>query len=782
MRCTARRAASLRRFLGWIVGMACLLIGGTALNASPPEPAWRAQWIGPTLDKAKKTEKTENLWTCYRKTFALAATPAHAVARIAVDSRYWLWVNGRLVIFEGGLKRGPNPADTYYDVVDLSPFLARGTNTIAVLAWYWGKDGFSHKSSGKPGLLFELNAGRQSVLSDVSWKTKVHPAYAKAQGPEPNFRLSEFPIRFDAQADIPNWTAAEYADDDWQSPVESGLPPAAPWNRLWPRSIPQWKNSGLREYANAADLPAKSNGQVIAARLPYNAQITPYLKINAPAGLTLTLRTDDRLNEIYAQYVTRAGVQEFEALAWMNGHTVLYDIPKGVQVLALKYRETGYDTDLSGAFTCDNTLYSRLWTKAQRTLYITMRDNYMDCPDRERAQWWGDAVNEIGETFYALSPSSNLLTRKAISDLIEWQRPDHALFAPCPAGNWNKELPPQMLASVGKYGFWTYYLYTGDAQTLTVAYPHIRDYLALWKTDDGGLIAHRSGDWDWSDWGDNIDARLLDNAWFCLALEGAANMAGRLGRRDEAADYRARRVALIAAVNKRLWDGQAYRTPAYRGATDDRGNGLAVVAGIADAGKFAALKRVLAQERHASPYMEKYALEALVLMGDPDAALARMAQRYGAIAAGPLTTLPEEWGSGGTDNHAWSGGPLTLLSQYIAGIAPLAPAYQTYQVRPQMGSLHRLHAVVDSVRGRIELDISRENNRCRLTLQSPGGTRAVVRLPVAPRRPSRIVVNGKVVWEQGQTRARIAGVTFNDVDADIARITVDGGKWEFEAE
>lgn len=47
---------------------------------------------------------------------------------------------------------------------------------------------------------------------------------------------------------------------------------------------------------------------------------------------------------------------------------------------------------------------NELWKRSVRTLYITMRDSYMDCPDRERAQWWGDEVNELGEAFYALSP------------------------------------------------------------------------------------------------------------------------------------------------------------------------------------------------------------------------------------------------------------------------------------------------------------------------------------------------------------------------------------------
>ncbi len=777
-----------------VIGIASLLGVVPSRGAPPATTPWHAQWIMPASLKSEKSDgagkpaKLENLWICYRKTFTLsdfppnggAGKPPPAITRIAVDSRYWLWVNGQQVVFEGGLKRGPNPTDTYYDTVNLSRYLVKGNNTVAILAWYWGKDGFSHKSSGQPGLLFELNAGGQTIVSDSSWSTRLHPAYGNTQGRQPNFRLSESPIRFDARADIEGWTATSYPDGDWQSPVEMGLPPAAPWNQLWRRPIPQWKNSGLCTYANAASLPSESTGQPIIAQLPYNAQVTPYLKIDAPPGLTLTLSTDDRLNEIYTQYVTRGGVQEFETFAWMNGHNVIYDIPKGIKILTLKYRETGYNTELSGAFTCNDEVLSRLWTKAQRTLYITMRDNFMDCPDRERAQWWGDAVNEIGETFYALSPSANALSQKAISNLVEWQRPNHAVFSPCPAGNWDKELPPQMLASVGKYGFWTYYLATGDRQTMVEAYPHVRDYLTLWKLDADGLVIHRAGEWDWADWGDNIDARLLDNAWLCLALEGAANMAELLDKNGEAAEYRATRKSLIAAINQHLWNGQAYRTPTYKGATDDRGNGLAVVAGIADPAKYPAIKQVLATERHASPYMEKYILEALALMDDPEATLARMEERYRTIVASPMTTLPEEWG-GGTDNHAWSGGPLTILSQYIAGIAPIAPAYKTYQVRPQIGHLTSLHTVVDTVQGTIELTLSRDTGHYRLTLQSPQGTTALVCLPASNAHAS-VKVNGKIVWKPGTKRAKTGGVTFKDADAEHVRFTVPAGIWKFEAE
>ena len=88
---------------------------------------------------------------------------------------------------------------------------------------------------------------------------------------------------------------------------------------------------------------------------------------------------------VRAEYITREGEQEYESYGWMNGHEVYYIIPEGVKVLDVKYRETGYNTDLAGSFHCDDPFYDELWQRSARTLYITMRDNYMDCPDRERA-------------------------------------------------------------------------------------------------------------------------------------------------------------------------------------------------------------------------------------------------------------------------------------------------------------------------------------------------------------------------------------------------------------
>ncbi|MDQ2733101.1 MAG: glycoside hydrolase family 78, partial [Armatimonadota bacterium] len=297
-----------------------------------------------------------------------------------------------------------------------------------------------------------------------------------------------------------------------------------------------------------------------------------------------------------------------------------------------------------------------------------------------------------------------------------------------------------------------------------------------------GLVVHRSGNWDWEDWGDNIDSRVLDNAWFCLALEGAANIADLAGHPQDAKAYRAQRESIMQAVNAKFWTGTAYRDPAYKGATDDRANALCVVAGLVSPDKYPAIRAVLAKEKHASPYMEKYVLEALLLMDDPDAALARMKDRYGPAVASPLTTVPENFPLDGSSNHGWSGGPLTILSQYFAGIAPLTPAFSTYQVKPQMGSLHQIHAVVDSVKGKIELSLSRDEHHFTMELTSPPATSALLHIPLAGHTVSRITVNGKAFWADGKVEKEMDGLRFGGITPNEAQFTVAPGKWTIVVE
>jgi len=275
-----------------------LVLTGPGITAAD-NPGWTSQWIG-----LQTNEKEVNSWFCYRKTLSLSQAPRSALTKIAVDSKYWLWINGKLVVFEGGLKRGPTPNDTYYDEIDLSSYLTKGQNCIAVLMWYWGKDGFSHKSSGKAGFLFQADIDGTILASDRSWKIKRYEAYGETQPPHPNYRLSESNIHFDAQKELIGWYLPDYNDSDWQEPQEFGIPPVAPWNRLWIRPIPLWKDYGLQDYPGSPSLPFVSTGQTVTCNLPHNISITPYLKIDAPPGLKIGIETDSYI--VSKQYTLRS--------------------------------------------------------------------------------------------------------------------------------------------------------------------------------------------------------------------------------------------------------------------------------------------------------------------------------------------------------------------------------------------------------------------------------------------------------------------------------------------
>jgi hypothetical protein len=388
----------------------------------------------------------------------------------------------------------------------------------------------------------------------------------------------------------------------------------------------------------------------------------------------------------------------------------------------------------------------------------------------------------MGQMLYACDNRAHSLIRKAVDNLVDWQKPDGVLYSPVPAGSWHRELPGQMLASIGRHGFWNYYLYTGDRATIAHAYPAVKHYLSLWKLGPDGLLVHRAGGWDWGDWGQNIDRPVMDNALLYQALDAAVDMARLTGHKADVAGYQAMMKSIQANYNRVLWTGGEYRSPAYKGETDDRGHSLAVIAGLAGPEQWPAIKGVLSHSFQSGPYMEKYVLESLFQMGDPDAALARMKQRYQKMVESEYSTLWEGWGigskdyGGGSYNHGWSGGPLTLMMQYVAGIAPVTPAYATYHVLPQMGPLRDLRATVPTVKGPIQVEMHRRSGQFTLSLTSPPGSRATVGIPCS----AADSVND--VWVNGKPASKARGVQFLQRAGNYLLFHVSPGHWEFAAE
>lgn len=113
-------------------------------------------------------------------------------------------------------------------------------------------------------------------------------------------------------------------------------------------------------------------------------------------------------------------------------------------------------------------------------------------------------------------------------------------------------------------------------------------------------------------------------------------------------------------------------------------------------------------------------------MGYYQDAMDRMRLRYEAMVDSPLTTLWEGWGigkegfGGGSYNHAWSGGPLTILSSYMAGVKVVEPGFKVFSVCPNLGNLSHVRVTVPLSGGRfIEADVKRMQSDVCLNWQCP---------------------------------------------------------------
>ena len=682
----------------------------------------KSKWISKSYD----CKSAANTWMGFRKYIDIKEVPQHLEARIAADTKYWLWINGEMVVYEGGLKRGPAPGDSYYDKVDIAPYLKPGKNLISILLWHLGQNGFSHQTSGLAALRFEAISEEIEILSDLSWEAGAIHAYKTAEGRPTNFRLPEESVLYDARLFESDWMLDSYKKRLGSAIVVPEPLAYAAMGNLVERPIPLFKTSTLLQYSSTQSL-----GDTIRCYLPYNCHFHPYLKIEAPSGKHIVMKGDHDIvtnaKTVHAEYISCDGVQEYESLPWINGEYVDYIVPQGVKVVELGYRESSYNCEISGHFVCDDPLLNQYWQKAARTMLVCMRDTWYDCPDRERAQWWGDEVNELNSAFYSLSPSANKLALKGIYELCAWQRNDGSIYSPIPTGNYFTELPMQMLASVGWYGFHNYYHYAADSSFVAEVYPAMRKYLhETWKLDENGLPIYREGGWDWPDAGEHNDKYAILPPWYLLALKGETVFARMLGKETDAEQNERLMDKIKESYNAIFWNGSEYKTPGHNDLTDDRVQAMAVLSGIAEPDKYEAICKVLSEQAHATTYMFCYVLEALIKMGRVDMALERMRRFYPSIMKEDCSTLYEHWNFEGTCNHAWTGSGINVLGRLIAGVDAIECGFKKFSVKPQMGDLKYIDCAFETAYGMISVKLERKGKRINAQINVPQSCQAVV--------------------------------------------------------
>ena len=696
---------------------------------------WTANWIW--------TENcAEDSYVAFRKTFTLEQAVPTATAFISAADKYVLWVNGELVVLDGSLKRGPTPYDSYYDTVELTN-LKQGENTIALLVAFNGRSGDGSivpvlvdeegDEYTQAGLIFELDAGGTTICSDSSWKAARHTGYknrvtagADYPGYSQSSMLAERNVYFDARDDLGDFMAEGYNDSEWEDATPVSKAGDLPFGDLYSAMIQPIRFQDIVDFSNSASYVGTPLTQdtTLVLDLPGNIQFTPYFELEAPAGKKLTFYTDtytdkQELPNFKDTYVTAEGTQRYENYPWRSGSKLIIEAEAGVTFTRLGYRASGFNGEQAGSFTSSDPGLDQLWQESLNTLAICMRDTYMDCPERERGPYMGDASNEIDAALYSYDQGGLDLTKKAILACVAWTGADGAIPSRAPSVK-PQEIPNQSL--IFMTSVYHYWLHSGDRETAEAYCNAFLNYLRL-AAMENGLPVHRDGSWTWDDWGDRIDTRLLQTGIYYYALNVTKSLADDLGI-TEGTEFLAERMDSM----RENWRAVYYTEEGFKSPdskyVDDRANAMLALSGLAGEKDWPLITDVIMSTYQASPFIEKYVLEALCVMGRIDLALQRMRDRYAPMLKDEYDTLWETFdGETGTVNHGWTAAPLYILSKYAAGIRPTQAGFEAYEIAPG-NELDSFHCTVWTPKGEItaELETAAAEKTLTVTAIDAAGT------------------------------------------------------------
>ncbi len=114
----------------------------------------------------------------------------------------------------------------------------------------------------------------------------------------------------------------------------------------------------------------------------------------------------------------------------------------------------------------------------------------------------------------------------------------------------------------------------------------------------------------------------------------------------------------------------------------------------------------------------------------------RAHERYNAMVMDSIhSTLYEGWlegangFGGGTTNHAWSGGPLTVIAQYLMGVSVKEPGWRKFVVCPTPVRFKKANISIPTVRGMVKSAFQLGEKADVYTLTVPHSTEAYLYLP-----------------------------------------------------
>lgn len=561
-----------------------------------------------------------NSWMQARRTFNLKSVPAKAVINVTADTRYRLYVNGKHV------NRGPARGfqETWsYDTLNITLFLKKGKNVIAVIVHNYGIGTFQYVHQGYAGFLLWGEIGSEDVSSNKKWRVRPAPGFKRVTT-RVSLQLG-FQEFFDAKRDDDSWLFPSYDDFKWISPESVRNFGSMPWHSLEERGIPLLREEIMvpqtliskatercsKDFLESVDVVTlflsehmrwnDATETLERTKTWANFQVQPTGRNNYTAycidfgkevvgSLRLAVEGADGgeiIDTIVCEGIEgkepviesplvgcrvsfgnrlflRSGKTEHEQFDHWGFRYLVLIVRNSTKKLniKLKLHWLGYPLNLKADFQSSNKMLNRIYEISKWTQQCCMLDSYIDCPWREQAQWWGDARVQAKNTFY-LSADARLLKR-GIRQIGTQEVKNGLSYGHAPTISHNCILPDFTLTWIITHR--DYYWQTGDLSFFKGMRDRIHrafDYFHK-ITAKNGLLPYDDKYWLFLDWCDIFKDgySTLYNLLYLMALRTAIELFKLSGDIKSARMYSGRERALLSAIKKKLFN---YKTGLFYG-------------------------------------------------------------------------------------------------------------------------------------------------------------------------------------------------------------------------
>lgn len=745
---------------------------------------WQAKWIWMEIKDGKDASKAG----MFRKEITLEELPAKASAWMTADSKYRLYINGRLVsrgpvdmgydYTDATLKRDSNEVSTkrwFYDFRDLTPFLRKGRNVItAEVFGKWtgpssrvGGRWHTPLSRGKPGFLFEArilstDGKEMTVKSDTTWKALRADQYPDSTTydipKEPKgWRLTGF--------DDSSWPAAMEVPNIWEPMIPSEIPP------LMEAFYPVLRINGLP--ANRM-ITADSRFAVVFDRV---LSAYPYLRVKGGKGAQIEIRAHGAL------LVTLDGGEQFIQFPFMSevapSYTVtVKHVKEPLEIMDAGAVFTSQPVEYKGSFSCSDPKLTELWDVSRWPVQLCLQTHHLDSPNhQEPISDPGDYLIEAMVANYAFAQP--WLARQDIRK-FGWilENVKYRNFHTSYSIGWI-----QMLMD--------YYDFTGDKALVEEMAPHVHkllDTFTSWRGKNG--IISEAPSYMFMDWvkingvechhPPAVIGQGYLTAFYYHGLGMGSRIATLMNDKIRVEKYAQLRREVAPAFNRELWnpekglyrDGKPFQTSVPPGkwlpadtqmeTFSPHVNLLAVLYDLAPKEQQAPIVKKVLEEKplNTQPWFMHWTFQAIDHAG--------LFEKYGGELMRRWKVLPgthsflETW-SGGDKSHGWCSTPLVQMSSLILGVKPATPGMKTLTIRPQLCGLKWAKGTVPTPQGSVAVAWKHEGNTLSMDITLPKGSEADVILPLEHFDQPQVMLNGKtsspgVRIKEGRSQIVLSGV------------------------